>query len=188
MQEAQSIWIPFAVGAAGAFIGAFCAIVGGELRESWQRKRIRRGHFEALAAELRMCGAIAAGYIEARVKSPAYRMPLIGHERSLAPLLADGELSQNDCEALMRYYVNALDFNRCLDYCHDAAFVRTFATDSERERALNEQVKRAILKAEKLQPGLGVTKTHYGAVIEILRRHLPREALVRLNFDASEPR
>lgn len=82
-----------------------------------------------------MCGAIADGYLRSDVASPSYRLPLISHARSLAPILAERELTQGDCDALTPFYVNAEAFNRCLDYCHDAAFA--LSDDQDADERLN---------------------------------------------------
>ncbi len=191
MGSTQPLWIPFAAGAVGAVLGAACAIVAGEIREFWQRGRVREGHLEALLAEIRICGAIAAGYVPSRVTSPAYRMPLIGHQRSLAQVFAERLLTQADSEALMRFYVNAEAFNRCLDYCHEAACQLDDAVDAESKaratKKLMRQVNRAGLKARKLCPGTAGGNTHYDNALAVLGKHLPRASLDRLTFDAAEP-
>ena len=177
----QPIWIPLFA----SIVGGFIAIAGGELREHWKRARDRQAHLETIASEVRMCGVIAYGFLRGGVKAPSYRMPLIGHERSLAPLLAEGGLTSQDAEILSRYYVNATAFNRCLEYCHEAAFKSQLEKDAN-NLILGLQYDRACLKASKLEPGRENRRTHYDAAIDVLRKYMDSETLERLEFDAEE--
>jgi hypothetical protein len=163
-------------------LGVALAFGSTEIRERITRSRARRGHFEALAAEIRMCGAIAKGYLAGKVMSPSYRMPLIGHEQSLPALLAEGVLRQADSEALIRYYNNAKAFNLCLEYCHEALLEKLRDEGADR---LDKEVRRTQLKARKLAPG-SEHPTQYDDALRVVARNLPRASLRQLEFDAEE--
>src|SRR6476659_9106541 len=102
-----SVWMPVLSVLFGAVIGYGLT----ELKDFFARRRERKGHLESLAAEIRMCGNIARGYLSAGIPAPAYRMPLVAHNRSLAIVLAYEALRPGDREALSRFYVNAESFN-----------------------------------------------------------------------------
>jgi hypothetical protein len=180
------IWVPFGAALLGAIVGGWLTSRYAVAREQSAAERERLGRFEAIAAEIRMCAAITAGYVTSGIGSPAYRLPLIGHEKSLAPLLATGKMSPKDCDALMHYYVNAVAFNRCLDACHDAAAAAlNRGEDPLSDPEFLNQVSRAHSKASILKSETDGNAYNYA--IAALRKHLPEEALRRLNFDASEP-
>jgi hypothetical protein len=110
-------------------------------------------------------------------------MPLIGHERSLPAVLAEGVLNREESEALIRFYNNARAFNLCLDYCHDALLDRRLNEDPNR---LDKEVRRTRIKAAKLAPS-DAKETQYDDAIEIIAKNLPRGSLQQLTFDSDEP-
>lgn len=166
------LWVPFGSVALGVVLG----VVAAEIRDTLTRRRVQRQHFQALAAEIRICGAIAAGFIKGGIRSPAYRMPLLAHEKSLPIILAEGELSASQADALGTFYINAKAFNLCLD--NAAAAHAEGNTDR-----LNREVRRTEIKAKKLASLPG---THYERAIQVISQKLPRADIQRLNLEMDE--
>lgn len=151
-------------------------------REHLRRGRERRGHFEALAVEIQVCADMASGYMRGGVMAPAYRMPFIAYENSFPALLADGVLTFQETEALIRFYIGAQSFNFCLDQAQSVLMTKHEDRAAER---LEREVRRARLKAQKLKREDG-KKTHFDGAIEVVRAHLPAKSIARMSISPVE--
>ena len=184
--SAPAVSIPWWGPLLGAVIGVLLGFGLNELRERCRRDRERRGHFEALAAELQICATMALGYLKGGVMAPAYRMPTVAYSRSLPALLADGVLEFSETEALIRFYVGAQSFNFALDQAQQLLMQKP---DERPEKRLDLEVGRAQLKARKLAKD-SEKPNHYDGAIAVVRVHLPKKSHGRLSIeeeDLSEP-
>jgi hypothetical protein len=163
-------WLPVVTTLLGVAAGAVLTHFATTWRELKNRERIRRGHFDALAAEIRIGGDLMAGYIRDDVLVPAYRVPLLTYQASLPPVLAEGILTEEDASALFRFRVNAEAFNRSIDLAE-----RAFGNEKEVAR----QARRARTKARKGAPGSAGLETHYDRAMAVMAKHLPARSLQR---------
>ena len=108
----------------------------------WRRKRLE-AHRTALAAEMAICSQDAHIYCTAGIQAPSYRLPTLIYTGSLPDLIANGALSAQGVDALIRFYNQAEALNRGLDQINQARF----AGDS---KAYTDEHNRNLIKAEEL--------------------------------------
>jgi hypothetical protein len=131
----------------GAVVGFLLAIL-----KTWLDRRSRvSAHKKALAAEVLFCVSRAQTYRhpttqEDNVKSPAYRCPTDAIVAAFPWLLQDGALPAEHVTTVEEFYAEVADFNRCLDYCHDARYYRHPGEPDDAR--LNQEYARAQKKAE----------------------------------------
>jgi hypothetical protein len=114
---------------------------------------------------------------------PAYRMPMIAHERSLPVVLSEEVLSQDEATALTRFYVDVISFNFCLDRVQEVLMQRK---EDRAEKRLEREYSRAKMKAEKLLTRNLENPTLYDLAIAVCRKQLPKDALMRLELGEIE--
>lgn len=110
----RSEWASW-VQAGGACLALYIAIRAPHWFAERERARIRRGHFALIGLDLRTGRVLAQTYLNGRVKSPAYRVPLHGLKIALPALVGDETLDHDDAQALSDWYTDAVSFNDCLD-------------------------------------------------------------------------
>jgi hypothetical protein len=164
-------WIPIVSVVIGVVLGYGAA----ELREYFRRKHERRGHFEALAVEIELCGELTAAYLASSVQTPAYRLPARAYETAFPAILAAGVLSMREIDALTRFYINVHSFNLAIDQAQATLMKREEDRPPER---LGQEVRRAELKAIKLRKG--EAPNQYDDAMAVLMAHLPEESIKRL--------
>jgi hypothetical protein len=156
-------------------IGALLAICVAIALPIWldhrARLKQREGHLEMIAADVLMAGHVAAVYLKADIIAPAYRLPLLGARAALPALLADGTLRGSEGAVLTQFYVDALSFNYCLDVAQD---------HRSHNRSPAPEHGRAKKKATHLIPNSA--NSRYDAAIALLRKHLPKQAIDRLEL------
>ncbi len=106
----------------------------------FDRKRRLKGHFYALRAELTLCKEKAEIFLNDRIASPLYRMPLTVYEVAVPILLTEDALKEGEALSLARFYSQAEDINRGLD--NAAAMLA-----QRDEEGLNREVGRLVDKA-----------------------------------------
>lgn len=99
----------------GSLLGLGIAIIFPIAYGFYTRREARRGHFEAIALDVRIAEHQARIYLGSKIMVPAYRVPLHGKVTALPALLADGKMNAKDATALVQFYVDATSFNYCLD-------------------------------------------------------------------------
>ncbi len=121
----------------GVVLGFFLAFV-----PPWyDRKRRLKGHFCALRAELKLCEEKAKIFLEDKIGSPLYRMPLKVYEVAVPILLTENALTEAETMSVARFYSQAEDINRGLD--NAAAMLA-----QRDEEGLTREVGRLIKKAK----------------------------------------
>lgn len=166
-------WLQFAFSALAIVTAIAIPTVGAWLT----RKRVRRGHFETIALDVRVAERQARVYLNSPMLVPAYRLPLHGFETSLPALLADGRLSAPEAVALEQFYIDATSFNFCLDLAQELR--------QQGGKDISKEVTRIRAKANHLIPEGKLSR--YGAAMDVLTRHLPARDLARLELDAPTP-
>lgn len=173
-------WAQFA----GAILGIGAAILAPLVVLYLERLRTRRGYFELVALDVKLAAGLASTYLHSDVKAPAYRLSLHGAQTALPFLLADGRLSMAEASLLAKFYVDAESFNRCLDL---TAALKQEGKDWQAEVSRNT-IKAAMLVPKVVQrkyPKLERRPSRYDGAMEVLRFHLPKESLERLEFEPS---
>ena len=107
----------------------------------YDRKRRLKGHFQALRAELDLVKEKAKIFLEDKIPSPLYRMPLRVYEVAVPILLTENALTEAETMSVARFYSQAEDINRGLD---NAAAMLAQRDDE----GLKREVGRLILKAK----------------------------------------
>ena len=105
----------------------------------FDRRRSIKGHFLAIRAELQICLDRANIFLNDNIKSPLYRLPLTAYSVAVPILIRENVLSEEESKILARFYGQAEDINRGLDYA---------ATSKGAD--LDNQVNRLILKTKEL--------------------------------------
>jgi len=160
------------LGVATTTFGVVLGFVLTGTRELMNRQREIRGHWFALRADIIRAGEGARGYLQGGVKVPAGRLPIRSYTNNYPALLMNGLLSEQDIGHLSRFFGNAENFNRSLDYAQEA--IGSSADNLDRE------VKRAILKAGKIAPSNEGKPTQYDAALEIVKKHIENRTGYRL--------
>lgn len=101
-----------AVGSVAAIVAAWIIPVELERR---RRAEVLNSHWETIALDIRYAELQGAVYLRGKVRSPAYRLPLVGKERALHAVLAEAKLEAAEAQSLLQFYVDATSFNLCLD-------------------------------------------------------------------------
>lgn len=91
---------------------AFLLIIG---KEFLLRRRKHRAYLAALRSEILFCSELAESVATAGIKAPLYRLPTIFYKATVPELLEDGQLSESQSEALMRFYNEVETLNRGLN-------------------------------------------------------------------------
>jgi len=107
----------------------------------FDRKRRLKGHFRAIRVELDLCKERAETFLTDQIQSPLYRMPLRAYEVGAPILLTENVLSEAEHKNLAKFYAQAEDINRGLDYAASAL------DDPDRLRL---EVSRLVLKTTRL--------------------------------------
>lgn len=110
----RSEWASW-VQAGGACLALYIAIRAPHWFAERERARVRRGHFALINLDLSTGRKLAQTYLDGKVKSPAYRVPLLGYQTALPALLGDETLDHGDAQAFADWYIDAVSFNDCLD-------------------------------------------------------------------------
>ena len=171
-------WVsPLSVG-----VGVLLGFGVSEFREWRRREQERVGHFEALAAELQICADMARSYLRVKIRAPSYRMPLIAYQRSLPALLADGVLTFDETQALIRFYVTAQSFNFAVEQAHQLLMKKE---DDRPTKRLDSMGNLGKMKARKLSRDSD-RPNHYTKAIDVVRRRLPEDSRGRLSLGEEE--
>ncbi|MCZ6517554.1 MAG: hypothetical protein O6763_08700 [Gammaproteobacteria bacterium] len=125
---------------AESLISVVVGFVLGRGSFSLDRRRRVKTHRGALRAEANMCVQRARNYIKGPVLSPVYRAPMEAHAVAFPELLRDGVFSEDDVTVIEEFYSQVGDFNRTLDFIHDAR-----SQDSSR---FTQETRRAKAKAQ----------------------------------------
>ena len=152
------------LGVVSTAIGVVLGFALTGVREMMNKQREIRGHWFALRADIIRAGAGARGYLQGGVKVPAGRLPIRSYANNYPSLLMNGLLSEQDIEHLSRFFDNAENYNRSLDYAQEA--IGANADNLDRE------VKRVILKAQKLAAGQEGESTQYDAALGVVNNHI----------------
>lgn len=107
----------------------------------WRRKRLE-AHRTALAAEIEICNQHAKTHNEAGIQAPSYRLPFLVYSSSLTDLIANGVLSAEGIDALIRFYNQVETLNRGLDQINEARKIdsTTFTDEHSRNRIKAEEL------------------------------------------------
>lgn len=157
--------------AVGAVVGIGVALAFPIILAKRARRKERQGHLETIAADVLMAERQARVYLQANIMAPAYRLPLLGLRSALPALLADGTLHGSDGAVLSQFYIDATSFNYCLDVAQG---------HRSRGRSPAPEHGRARTKARHLVGG--TRNSRYDAAVPVLRKHLPPDALERLQI------
>jgi hypothetical protein len=147
----------------GTLLGTW---VGYRLKASDEKKdraRRVRATWGAISAEVEACKRMATVYLAPneqgqRIGAPQWRLPDVMLTSSLRALLADGDPSEPEVDALLKYHTEAETLNRGLDLAQEA----TGAADLRRHMELND------LKARRLVEG----GEYYAPLRPLIDRHL----------------
>jgi hypothetical protein len=97
-------------GAVGTLLGFFLSV----LRDRYARKQRQRAHITGMLAELKFCADQAGIFLRDKVQAPLYRLPTLTYQNAFPTLLADGAMSGDDIDALIRYFGEVETLNRGL--------------------------------------------------------------------------
>jgi hypothetical protein len=155
------------------------AVLQFETLERWraedsERDRTVQGHLETIALDVQLAARLATVYLGAGIGVPGYRHPLFGMATALPHLVAKGTLRGSEAVVFAQFYVDADSWNRALNAAHELM-------DGNAPLQVRE-LTRARLKASHLIPGSKPSR--YDETMAVLRKHLPAEALERLEFDS----
>lgn len=162
----QAWWNPLL----GVIVGAALGFGLAEYRDYKERKRRRRGNFEALAVEIQICDELAHGYLNGGVMAPAYRMPLTAYSKCFSDLLTDGVLTASETNAVIRFYINVAAFNFAVDQAQAALMKRD---DDQPTTRLKREASRTFLKAQNI-------RRDNSSAMDVMRNHLPEKSRARL--------
>lgn len=127
-----------------------------------ERARVRRGHFSLINLDLQTGRKLAQTDLAGKVKSTAYRVPLLGYQTAFTALLGDETLGPGDAQAFADWYIEAVGFNDCLDL---TAELRRDGGDWEAEVSRNRK------KAERLIIGCNPYRpTRYEDAMQVFRK------------------
>ena len=160
MADTSALWTGAAISAFGVVLGFALSSTSGLIRTQYER----RGHWLSLRTDVVRCGLGAKGYLEGGVAVPAGRLPIGSYTTSLPALLKAELLSESEIEAVSRFFDNAGNFNRSLDYAQTAL--------GNEAKNLAREVSRAKLKARKLAPGQASQRTQYDEALGIVDTHI----------------
>ena len=139
----------------GTVLGFALSEVKGFLR----RKRRVKGLWQALQAEVAVCGEYSQIFLRDKISAPSYRIPTLCYGAALPQLLADAGIEYADVRALTLFYAQADSFNRGLDQAELAR------NDPDR---LEVEYQRCRLKAEKLVPSEDASASFYKNAMDVL--------------------
>ena len=151
-----------AFGLMGVVLGAFLM----ELREFFTRRERHLSYWSALSAEVDLCHGFAKAYCDDPVQSPLYRLPTIAYDNGFPALLGDGAVSEKEAHCILRFYGQAMQINRGLEYAH--------AAKEGDPTVLAQEANRLKLKAKNLidpnciDPG----GPYYSAVRDAINKHV----------------
>jgi len=148
----------------GTLLGTWA---GYRLRASDERKDKRRrirATWGAISAEVEACKRMATEYLRPtgnghRVAAPQWRLPNVMLTSSLRALLADGDPSEPEVDALLKYHTEVETLNRGLDLAQEAG---TSLLDLSSRMWVND------LKAQRLAEG----GEYYAALRPLIDRHV----------------
>lgn len=109
----------------------------------FDRRRKIVAHWAALRAEATLCVEKAHILINDNKMAPLYRLPTVAFEKAFPILLVEGELVEIEVEYLTRFFSQAQDINRGLDY----ATAMRHAADHQK---LTQEYSRLVAKASEL--------------------------------------
>jgi len=148
----------------GTLLGTWA---GYRLRASDERKDKRRrirATWGAISAEVEACKRMAGTYLGLngqRVIAPQWRLPNVMLTSSLRALLADGDPTEPEVDALLKFHNEVEALNRGLDLA-EAEVGGGGAADARRRMEVND------LKAQRLVEG----GEYYAALRPLIDRHL----------------
>jgi hypothetical protein len=163
MTSCGNDWLTALISGAFALLGVFVGAAATQGTAWWQRHRRRKGHWRAMKAEVEHNRLQAQVYVEAGVGAPAYRLIKICYDNGFPPLLADGVLSTDDTQAVLRFYDLVDQMNYCLD---EAAEHTKTAKVSLPSRVTD----RALLKAQQVADRTGTGA--YSRIMAVIAHHL----------------
>jgi len=105
----------------------------------FDRRRKIVAHWAALRAEATLCVEKAHTFLNDNVMAPLYRLPTTAYEKAFPILLIEGEMTESQLLSLTRFFSQAQDINRGLDYA--AAMVHAGENGK-----LNIEYNRLVLK------------------------------------------
>lgn len=82
----------------------------------FDRQRRIVTHWAALRAEAMLCVERAHTYLKDNVSAPLYRLPTTAYEKAFPILLIEGDMAEDQLLTLTRFFSQAQDINRGLDY------------------------------------------------------------------------
>lgn len=112
----------------------------------FDRRRRIVAHWAALRAEAMLCVERAHTYLKDNVMAPLYRLPTTAFEKAFPVLIVEGEMTEDQLLTLTRFFSQAQDINRGLDYA------TAMAHKGENEKLILEY-DRLLLKATVLVGG-----------------------------------
>ena len=105
-------WMPVLL---GGFLGGLLVYLTGLFVDGWREKWRIRHYRSALTAEIDECHRLAGVYQTDQVAAPLYRFPTLLYAQAFPGLLADGDLTGDQSEALLTFYSEVETVNRGLD-------------------------------------------------------------------------
>lgn len=138
----------------------------------FDRRRKIVAHWAALRAEAMLCVERAHAFLNHNVMAPLYRLPTTAYEKAFPVLLIEGEMTERQLLALARFFSQAQDINRGLDY----ATAMAHAGEGEK---LDREYSRLLAKVTELVGGPdgngGLSKDAF----ELVSAKLSRSRLLR---------
>lgn len=159
------------------FIGAGLAYASATYQQRKRDARLRKAHAVALLAEVERCIAYANTYLKQNIAAPAYRLPYIVYEGSFPQLIADGQLSYADVQAVLDFYSQVQQVNWLLDEIHRHRL-------DKNDEMLSEERGRLIAKLNEMN----VARTRfYDPVMRALARYGSASILTSTRAEQPKP-
>jgi hypothetical protein len=154
-------WLPW-LGLIGVVLGFILA----QGKDWWSRYFRRKSYWAALRAELEFCREQAEIYMKDPYAAPLYRLPVTVYTHSFPALLGDGAVSEEDANALMRFFTEVATLNRGLDLANAAR------DRNDNNATLQAEVNRNRIKAQRLTAADDGAVNYYAAAKHVIDKHL----------------